>query len=76
MRSIAVVVLFAVLAMTGCKKQQSCNPADSDAVCQQFQQCLVSGTSTEVCRMGEKDANQSRKNLAPAYGGASDALKH
>lgn len=76
MRWIAIVMLPAVLAMSGCKKEQSCDSADSDAVCKQFQQCLASGVSAEVCRMGEKDASQSRKDLAPAYGGTADALKH
>ena len=68
----ALVIMF---AFTGCKKQEQCAAGDTPAVCKAFQECLKSNTSTEVCRMGEKDASQSRKDLAPAYDGASGALK-
>ena len=63
MRPIAVtVLLFSTLAvLSGCKKQIACDPADSDAVCKGFQQCLRSDTSAEVCRMGEQDANKIEK---------------
>ena len=63
MRPIAMsLVLFSTLALlSGCKKQVSCDPADSQAVCKGFQQCLRSETSTEVCRMGEQDANKIEK---------------
>jgi hypothetical protein len=55
---LAVALLSAFLALPGCKKKAACDPADSDAVCNAFQQCLRSDTSIEVCRMGEKDANK------------------
>jgi hypothetical protein len=63
MRPIAMtVVLLSTLAvLSSCKKQVACDPADSDAVCKGFQQCLRSDTSTEVCRMGEQDANKIEK---------------
>ena len=54
-------LLSAVLILQGCKKEFACDPADSDAVCKVFQQCLRSDTSAEVCRMGEKDANKVEK---------------
>jgi len=55
---LAVALLSTSLALPGCKKKGACDPADSDAVCKAFQQCLRSDTSVEVCRMGEKDANK------------------
>ena len=60
MRPIAMSLVFlSTLALLfGCKKQVSCDPADSQAVCKAFQQCLRSDTSTEVCRMGEQDVNK------------------
>ena len=63
MRRIVVILslLSTVLILQGCKKQFACDPADSDAVCKGFQQCLRSDTSAEVCRMGEKDANKIEK---------------
>jgi uncharacterized protein YgiB involved in biofilm formation len=62
-RIIAVVALVATLVvLPGCKKQVACDPADSDAVCKAFQQCLRSNTSAEVCRMGEQDANKLEKD--------------
>ena len=63
MRTIAVtLVLLSTLAiLSGCKKQTPCDPQDSAAVCQAFQQCLRSDTSTEVCKMGEQDANKIEK---------------
>jgi uncharacterized protein YgiB involved in biofilm formation len=62
-RIIVVVALLATLVvLSGCKKQVACDPADSDEVCKAFQQCLRSGTSAEVCRMGEQDANKLEKN--------------
>ena len=63
MRQIVVILtLFSsFLILQGCKKQFACDPADSDAVCKAFQQCLRSDTSAEVCRMGEKDANKIEK---------------
>ena len=49
---------LALLLLSGCRKQEACDAADSRAVCEQFQQCLRSDTSTEVCRTAEKDANK------------------
>lgn len=54
----ASLLFSSLLAMAGCKKQQACDPADSRAVCEQFQQCMRSETSTEVCRTAERDANK------------------
>jgi hypothetical protein len=61
-RIIVVVALLSILFIFGCKKQIACDPADSDAVCKAFQQCLRSDTSVEVCRMGEQDANKLEKS--------------
>ena len=61
----AALVLTASVAVTGCKKPlEQCDPRDSAAVCKQVQQCFRSGTSVEVCREGERDANaiESNKN--------------
>jgi hypothetical protein len=55
------VLLIALLLLPGCKKRMACDPADSDAVCKGFQQCLRSNTSAEVCRMAEQDANRIEK---------------
>lgn len=59
--AIAVPLLSILLILSACKKQIKCDPADSDAVCKAFQQCLRSDTSAEVCRMGEQDANKIEK---------------
>lgn len=63
MRPIAITVLLfsTLVVLCGCKKQIACDPADSQAVCKGFQQCLRSDTSAEVCRMGEQDANKIEK---------------
>jgi hypothetical protein len=61
-RIIITVALLSTLTLFGCKKQIACDPADSEAVCKAFQQCLRSDTSAEVCRMGEQDANKLEKN--------------
>jgi hypothetical protein len=63
MRPIAVTVLLlsTLVVLSGCKKQIVCDPADSEAVCKGFQDCLRSDASTEVCRMGEQDANKIEK---------------
>jgi len=63
MRPIAVTILLlsTLAVLSGCKKHVACDPADSNAVCKAFQQCLRSDTSTEVCRMGEQDANKIEK---------------
>jgi hypothetical protein len=63
MRQIVAILtlLSSFLILQGCKKQFACDPADSDAVCKGFQQCLRSDTSAEVCRMGEQDANKIEK---------------
>lgn len=57
MLKIAAAFLSALLMLSGCKRHPACNAADSDAVCKEFQQCLRSDTSTEVCKMLEQDAN-------------------
>jgi len=59
--AIAATLFSTLLVLPGCKKQVACDPADSDAVCKGFQQCLRSDTSAEVCRMGEQDANKIEK---------------
>ena len=63
MRPIVVTILLisTLVVLSGCKKQTACDPADSQAVCKGFQQCIRSNTSTEVCRMGEQDANKIEK---------------
>lgn len=62
MNRIAIAVISTLILLFGCKKQVACDPADSDAVCKQFQQCLHSDTSQEVCQEGERDANRIDKN--------------
>jgi hypothetical protein len=75
--SFTVVALLSVAAfLTGCKKQEQCAKEDSPAVCKGVQECFKSGTSVEVCREGEKDANRVRTNLPTATGGGSDALNY
>ena len=54
----AASLLVISLLLAGCKRKAACDPADSRAVCEQFQQCLGSDTSTEVCRTAEQDANK------------------
>ncbi len=71
---ITVAVLTLPLLFTGCKKQAQCASGDTPEVCKAFQECLKSDISAEVCRMGEQDASRSRKDLAPAYNGAAEAL--
>ncbi len=61
-RIIVAAALLSTLCIFSCKKQVACDPADSEAVCKAFQQCLRSDTSTEVCRAGEQDANKLEKN--------------
>ena len=61
-RIIVAFALLTTLILFGCKKEVACDPADSEAVCKAFQQCLRSDTSAEVCRMGEQDANKLEKN--------------
>jgi hypothetical protein len=58
MPKIAAAFVAALLFLSGCKKHLACDPADSEAVCKQFQQCLRSDTSTEVCKMAEQDADK------------------
>jgi hypothetical protein len=71
----AFVVLFAMLTVSGCKKQEQCAAGDSPAVCQAFQECVQSSAGVPICREAERDANQ-KPNLPPANNGAGDALKH
>lgn len=61
MRRIAIALMSPLLILAGCKRQVACDPQDSKKVCDAFQQCLRSDTSTEVCRMGEQDANKIEK---------------
>jgi hypothetical protein len=56
-----IALLFTLLTLSGCKKKLACDPADSEAVCKGFQQCLRSDTSAEVCRMAEQDAIKIQK---------------
>lgn len=66
MRQITVLTFSLILLVCpGCKKQVKCDPADSKAVCNVFQECLRSDTSTEVCRIGEQDANKVEKANKP-----------
>lgn len=51
------ILTGATLTINSCKKQELCDPRDSAAVCKGVQQCFRSGTSIEVCREGERDAN-------------------
>jgi uncharacterized protein YgiB involved in biofilm formation len=51
------IVVGASVTIGGCKKQERCAPDDSAAVCKEVQKCFESGTSVEVCREGEKEAN-------------------
>ena len=56
-----IFILASTLFFSGCKKQEKCAAGDSPQVCKAFQDCLKSNTSTEVCRMGEQDANGIEK---------------
>lgn len=60
--SMAALLLTSSLILAGCKRQAACDSSDSRAVCEQFQQCLRSDTSTEVCRAAEQDANKLDKH--------------
>ncbi len=61
-RATVTAALFSTLLLLGgCRKHLACDPADSEAVCKGFQQCLRSDTSAAVCRMGEQDANKIEK---------------
>ncbi|MFZ0661194.1 MAG: hypothetical protein WAM66_00745 [Acidobacteriaceae bacterium] len=57
-----ITILVSTLFFTGCKKQEKCAAGDSPEVCKMFQECLKSNTSTQVCRMGEQDANAVQKS--------------
>jgi uncharacterized protein YgiB involved in biofilm formation len=59
--TVTVLLLSTLVVLAGCKKQIACDPADSQAVCKGFQDCLRSDTSAEVCRMAEQDANKIQK---------------
>lgn len=61
MRRAAIALISTFLILSGCKKHVACDPQDSKKVCDAFQQCLRSDTSTEVCKMGEQDANSIEK---------------
>jgi uncharacterized protein YgiB involved in biofilm formation len=51
------IVVAASVTISGCKNQKRCATDDSAAVCKEVQKCFQSGTSVEVCREGEKEAN-------------------
>jgi hypothetical protein len=51
------IVVGASVTISGCKTQERCASDDSPAVCKEVQKCFQSGTSVEVCREGEKEAN-------------------
>ena len=74
--AIAATLFSALLALPGCKKHVACDPADSDAVCKGFQQCLRSDTSAEVCRMLEQDANKVDKGASPTAPPSQQPAKH
>ena len=74
-RAPLIAALAVMIVFTGCKTPEKCAAGDTAEVCNAFQECLKSNTSAEVCRLGEQDASRSRKDLAPAYNGAADALK-
>jgi hypothetical protein len=61
---VAVSALIIFLACASCKKQEQCAAGDTPQVCKAFQDCLKSDTSTEVCRMGEQDAQGPRSSPA------------
>jgi hypothetical protein len=64
-KSFAVITaLIVFVACVGCKKQEQCAAGDTPQVCKAFQDCLKSDTSTEVCRMGEQDAQGPRSSPA------------
>jgi uncharacterized protein YgiB involved in biofilm formation len=52
------ILVGAILTVVGCDKvpKEQCAAGDSPALCKEVQKCFQSGTSTEVCREGEKDA--------------------
>jgi len=58
----AAILLGATATVSGCQKQERCAPGDSPAVCKVVQQCFRSGTSVEVCREAEKEANAIESN--------------
>jgi uncharacterized protein YgiB involved in biofilm formation len=63
----AAILVVVSSALSGCRKEETCDPSDSAALCKEVQQCFKSGTSIEVCREGEKDANsiESKKKARP-----------
>jgi hypothetical protein len=73
--SLVVVIAFAMALSSCANQEQRCTVSDTPEVCKAFQECLKASVSIEVCRMGEKDASQWRKDLTPVYNGAADALK-
>jgi uncharacterized protein YgiB involved in biofilm formation len=60
-RITVTILLLSTVVLAGCKKQIACDPADSQAVCKGFEDCLHSDMSAEVCRMAEQDANKIQK---------------
>lgn len=62
---VVITALIVIVACVGCKKQEQCAAADTPQVCRAFQDCLKSDTSTQVCRMGEQDAQGPQSSPAP-----------
>jgi hypothetical protein len=59
---LAAAILVGATLTIGCKKQEQCASGDSPAVCKEVQKCFQSGTSVEVCREGESEANAIESN--------------
>lgn len=66
LRTTSIAILALVIVFTGCKKKEQCAAGDTPEVCKAVQECFASDTSVEVCRIGEKDANQSGRKFIPA----------
>jgi type IV secretion system protein TrbI len=71
LRATSIAILALVIVFTGCKKQEQCAAGDTPEVCKAVQECFASDTSIEVCRIGEKDANQSGRKFTPADSGTN-----
>jgi hypothetical protein len=75
--SFPVVALLAFnIAFTGCKKQEQCATGDTPEVCKGVQECFKSGTATEVCREGERDAMNVSTSPSNATSGDADGLNY
>jgi uncharacterized protein YgiB involved in biofilm formation len=58
------LLVAAIQTVLGCDypKKEQCASDDSPALCKEVQKCFQSGTSTVVCREGEKDAKSVESN--------------